>query len=256
MAYVLDPERFKQQHGYEVENVWYPRVTSIVQIKAKPALYRWYGNMASFAEGNVAKGKSASEGTQIHNLIEQILLGEEPRVPVEFIPAAQAFLRFKRDKELYTKPEWVEQRIRSHQHRYAGTMDVLARIGGKLGILDIKTSSAIYRDYNLQTSAYLHAVNESGFMNMKLEEPAETRWILRVDQERVCQRCGAKSRTKGGNERVKGGDSFCQHEWGPIVGVAEFQEFPEFEGDFQAFLSAKRLWEWENEEPLKAIGYL
>ena len=48
----------------------------------------------------------------------------------------------------------------------------------------------------------------------------------------------------------------CTHEWGPTEGTVELQEFPEWQGDYQAFLGAKKLWEWENEAWLKRVGYL
>jgi len=36
----------------------------------------------------------------------------------------------------------------------------------------------------------------------------------------------------------------------------ELKEFPYWQTDFEAFLGAKRLWEWENEEWLRRIEYL
>ena len=69
-------------------------------------------------------------------------------------------------------PELVERRIVNRDHRYAGTVDAIARIGGKLGVLDIKTSQSIYRDYNLQTSAYMDALKNEF-------EDLSTRWILK-----------------------------------------------------------------------------
>jgi hypothetical protein len=41
-----------------------------------------------------------------------------------------------------------------------------------------------------------------------------------------------------------------------VEGVVEVQEFPNWTSDFEAFLGAKRLWEWEHEWWLKKIGYL
>ena len=48
----------------------------------------------------------------------------------------------------------------------------------------------------------------------------------------------------------------CLHNWSEPQGQIELQEFPEWQHDFQAFLGAKKLWEWENETILKEIGYL
>jgi hypothetical protein len=129
----------------------------------------------------------------------------------------------------------------------------MALIDGRFGVLDIKTSQGIYRDYNLQTSAYMEALKDQ-FRTL------QTRWILRIDQQEECLRCGAMRRTKGGREKVRRGQTpICplgSHEWGELKGIIELKEFPFWQEDFEGFLGAKRLWEWENEFWLKRIGYL
>ena len=41
-------EEFKNKAGYIINDAWYPRVTKIVEIKSKPALYRYYGAATSY----------------------------------------------------------------------------------------------------------------------------------------------------------------------------------------------------------------
>ncbi|MCL4405974.1 MAG: hypothetical protein M1586_00475 [Patescibacteria group bacterium] len=251
--YYSNIDQFKAANGYGLENVWYPRVTSIVSIKAKPALYRYYAELASFDEGEAIKKQSADEGTLVHNAIEDILLGKSPSTNPAVKPAVDAFLKFNEDCRIIANPEWVEHKVVNRDDRYAGTVDALATINGKFGVLDIKTSQAIYRDYNLQTSAYLVPLQ-------KEMRDLSTRWILRIDQNQKCRKCGATRRVKGGREKIKGfngrNPGLCDHEWSEIQGEIELQEFPYFINDYQAFLGAKRLWEWENEYWLKQIGYL
>jgi hypothetical protein len=248
------PEEFKSQCGYEIDGFWYPRVTKIVEIKAKPALYRFYGRMGSFAVGEEVKKKSASEGTLIHETVEKILLGEKPEIDPSIAPSIKAFGEFILSKNIYVDPNYVEKRLVNYEERYAGTLDAIAMIDGKIGILDIKTSQEIYRDYNLQTSAYMAAMKEQ-------IKDLETRWILRIDQSRSCIYCGAILRSKGGRDQIKTvwGNPFmqaCRHEWGPVEGRIELKEFPYWQEDYHAFLGAKKLWEWENSDMLKNIGYL
>lgn len=252
---VVSPREFKESGGYEIDGKgWYPRVTKIVEIKAKPALYRFYGRMASFADGERMKKRSAEEGTMIHEAVEELLLGREPVVSPSISPSVDAFVSFIEKNHIKVSPEFVERRLWNDEHRYAGTLDAVAEIDGKVGVLDIKTSLEIYRDYCLQTSAYFYAMKP-------IVPELETRWILRIDQAQPCVHCGALLRTKGGNRKVRttNGNAFmraCRHEWGPTKGLVELKEFPSPEKDFEAFLGAKRLWEWENEEMLKEIGYL
>lgn len=251
--YYKDVAQFKELAGYEIDGFWYPRVTKIVEIKAKPALYRFYAGMENFSAGEKVKQQSATEGTLIHDTVESILTGKKPTIPHSIEPSIKAFMEFLEKQNIQVDRDYVEHRLVNYEERYAGTLDAIALIDGKLGIMDIKTSQAIYRDYNLQTSAYFAAMREK-------VKGLETRWILRIDQVRHCIHCGAFLRTKGGRAKVKTdwGNSFmraCHHEWGELEGVIELQEFPYWEDDYRAFLGAKRLWEWENDEWLKKVGY-
>ncbi len=249
-----DAEDFKEQCGYTIDEVWYPRVTRIVTIKAKPALYRYYGAATSFKAAQDATEQSAKEGTLVHETIESALLGGQPEISETVAPAVNAALTFFKTNHVEVTPDCVERRIVNRDERYAGTVDAIARINGKLGVLDIKTSQAIYRDYCLQTSAYMDALKNE-FENL------ETRWILRIDQIQKCLRCGARRRVKGGREKISvvwgnGAQRNCVHAWSELMGEIELKEFPAWQHDFKAFLAAKKLWEWENEEWLKKVGYL
>ena len=249
-----DIEDFKEQCGYTIDDLWYPRVTKIVTIKAKPALYRYYAAAPSFQAAQDATDQSAREGTLVHETIEAALLGRHPEIPGSIAPAVNAALLFFETNHVEVTPDRIERRIVNHDQRYAGTVDAIARIGGKLGVLDIKTSQSIYRDYCLQTSAYMDALKNE-FVDL------ETRWILRIDQIQKCLRCGARRRVKGGREKIAIVWSSplqrnCEHSWGEPMGEIELKEFHAWQHDFEAFLAAKKLWEWENEEWLKKIGYL
>lgn len=250
---------FKEQGGYEINGIWYPRVTKIVEIKSKPALYKFYGGLKSFEEGEAIKILSAEQGTLIHETIENILMGENSPINPSVQPAVTAFNEFQSTHSIKAENKFIEKRVINLKEKYAGTVDGLVSIDGKFGVLDIKTSGSIYRDYNLQTSAYMAALEE--------EFPSlETRWILRIDQHKKCLRCGAVLRSKGGKDSVKipwtgnkadYAKSFsCHHQWSEVVGDIELKECLNWQSDYQAFLGAKKLWEWENEDVLKKIGYL
>ena len=248
-------EIFKENNGYVIDDIWYPRVTSIVNIKAKPALYRFYADLDSFAQGEEIKKKSADEGTRVHEAAEAILTGKDPVIEPDIAPAVEAFRKFIDEKNVQVDPEYVERRVVNHNDRYAGTVDSVALIDGKLGVLDLKTSSGIYRDYTLQLAAYFPPLQEQ-------LRSLSTRWVLRLDQDRICHKCGSTMREKGGRIKVKApypsvgvSHKFCTHEWSEVRGITELKEFPYWQDDYQAFLGAKALWEWENITKLKKIGY-
>jgi hypothetical protein len=261
-----DGDHFKEENGYHIDGEWYPRVTRIIQIKSKPALEYFFKEVGNYSSVQDIKNKSAEEGSTTHDIVEKIILGEMPDVPREFSAIALAFEKFNLGGRIKSNPDLVERKIWSKKDKYAGTADALAFIDGKFGVLDIKTSTGFYPDYNLQTAAYVSALRDEEFKKtISLPRDVETRWILRIDQHRLCKRCKASLRLKGGRHKVRmgnGGSKYnplCAsegHDWGFSEGIVELKEFPDVEKDLKAFQAAKVLWEWENDFWLRQIGYL
>ncbi|WKZ27181.1 MAG: hypothetical protein QY311_00265 [Candidatus Paceibacterota bacterium] len=237
---------FRAKAGYEHGGVWYPRVTSILSIKAKPALYAFYGRMPSFAAGKAMTERSAQEGTAVHEAVENILRGKAEEHSPAVLPSVRAFRAFLMAHDV--KPLSIEEPVISNEHHYIGTLDVLAEIDGRVGVLDIKTSKGIYREYGMQTAAYIGALKERGTL------PDLTSWVIRLDQFKECELCNARMRSKGGMPTVRGGVYTCRHEWSPERGEYEFSELPDTQHNFEAFLAAKKLWEWEHAIFLKELG--
>ncbi|KKT39899.1 hypothetical protein A2W54_01585 [Candidatus Giovannonibacteria bacterium RIFCSPHIGHO2_02_43_13] len=267
-------EEFKKAAGHEVDGVWYPRVTKILEVKAKPALHGYYFEMGkeveSMSDVEAVTNKSAEEGTLVHETVQKLAAGEKVEIPKEIEPAATAFNEFYKKNNIIFHSQYVERPIWSQLHKFSGTVDALATIGGKFGVLDIKTSTGFYSDYNLQTAAYVLALQEQGVRNaLALQQEIQTRWILRIDQQKTCLRCGAGLREKGGRNKVRTsyqskndnigvhcGTSLEDHYWGAAKGIVELREFPYYFKDIKAFLAAKTLWEWDNDYWLRQIGYL
>src|SRR3989338_1104747 len=130
-----NPDKFKELNGYEIDGVWYPRVTSILNIKAKPALYRYYAELDSFAVAEEIMERSADEGTRVHEAIEAILVGKTPEYGDDIKPSIEAFKTFLETSDMEVDQEWVERRVVNLNDRYAGTIDAMALIGGKFGVM-------------------------------------------------------------------------------------------------------------------------
>lgn len=247
-------DHFKERCGYDINGVWYPRVTKIVDVKSKPALYYFYGKFG-YNRAQEISNKSAEEGTIVHQAIESLLTNKKVgNIPAYMAPSVYAFIDFFKKTNIKVDKDHVEKRVFDTENLYAGTLDLIAEIDGKQGVLDIKTSGAIYRDYDLQTSAYFNALTKD-FPNL------QTRWILRIDQNQTCKKCKATLRIKGGRNKTKKNSkdlcSFGNHEWEEAKGIIELKEIKTpWQEDFQAFLGAKKLWEWEYKNWLEKIGYL
>jgi hypothetical protein len=180
----------------------YPSVTTILSVIGKPALIAWSAKvereavasaslslykdthgtplMSDLAYLNTLQTRLGKEkahtkelakagdiGSQAHKLIEWNLraslmqeAGPSPHVTDKATWAFMAWEDWKKSVNL--TPIWIEQTVWSDTHGYAGTMDLLAEVNGKLTVLDWKTGKAIYPEAFIQNAAYRHALREMG----------------------------------------------------------------------------------------------
>lgn len=180
---ILNFNSFK--HRYTVDGETIPSVTKVLNIIAKPALVSWSARMATehvmgCIEPGVAydevqlstifegakkahwqKKKDAGDiGMLMHNWIENYINGENPGMPVNEMlkEGVDNFLAWVKINDV--KFLKAEEPIYSRKFKYAGIMDFICTIDGKLYVGDIKTSKGIYPEYLLQTSAYRYAREE------------------------------------------------------------------------------------------------
>ena len=99
-------------------------------------------------------------------------LPEEPRAK-KCVEAALDWMGEHKVKWLRT-----EQKVFSREYLYAGTLDGLAEVDGKLSLVDWKTSNAVRGEYFMQTAAYIRAMEEEHNMNIG------SCWILRLGKEK------------------------------------------------------------------------
>lgn len=255
-------KKFLKENGYYIEGVWYPRVTAICKIKNKPGLYKFYANQENYAAAQTKLSKAGDEGKYVHEILESIICGREVVIPTEYIGIKKSFEDFLKNHYFYSKKEWLEKRVVNREHKYVGTFDIVGELDGKFAIIDIKTSKAVYNDYALQTAAYMFALKSETWLIDKngnrivIPKDIEKRYILRISQKRICNKCGAEIILRKMGDEIRGGKENCDHEFGEIIGEWELKEFKDHEEDFEAFLGCKKIWEWENKNFLKEIGYL
>jgi hypothetical protein len=176
-------DSFKHKYTYNGEGV--PTVTGILGIINKPALVNWAAGCAadSIAE-SLSPGVSYDElqlqaiieagrkahwqkkidagniGTFLHQWIEHYIKGESPGMPVNenLKESVNKFLGWTEKHKV--KFILSEQMVYSVKYKYAGTLDFVCTIDGKLYLGDTKTSSGIYPEMLVQTSAYRFARHE------------------------------------------------------------------------------------------------
>lgn len=171
----LSRRNYGRGHGYKLDGVKVPGVTTIQGLLDKPGLIDWAAREAAgYAIENWAElsgvplleradrirkarfEKNAAakiSGTKVHHYGHQIALGHDVQVPDEYVPAATAYARLLDRLDLTV--ELAEAPCASTTYGYAGTLDLIGsspRLGRAL--IDLKTGNGIYQDTALQVNAY------------------------------------------------------------------------------------------------------
>ena len=177
-------------HIYTVNDEIVYGVTSVVGILDKPALMYWAVNKAvDYIDKNLKVGTTIDEinkatllkeakyahrkhkeaagdiGTIIHGWLEKYIKATinkqappEPPVNKDIRAGIDTVLDWvTREKVTFVSSERV---VYSRKHKYAGTLDAEVLIDGKLAVIDFKSSSGIYPEHFMQTSAYVKALEE------------------------------------------------------------------------------------------------
>ena len=186
--------------------------------------YKWLADKG-WDEAEAIKSAAGDKGSKVHLAISAILAGEEVRVDSKFInpssgqseeltPEEVECIKSFIDWRDAVKPESIawDVVVYSDKEGYAGSIDYICRIEGQLYIIDFKTSQSIWREMEMQISAYRHTV-ENGenpiFQNNKQLDVAGIKTaILQI-----------------GYRRNK-----------------DFYKFTEVEDAYPLFLNAKAIW--------------
>lgn len=170
----------KPTHYYEDANgKRIPGVTTILnEGLPKPALINWAANATAEAAVNrwdeltdmgpadrlkilkaaryEDRDQAAKRGTEVHDLAEKLMLGQEVTVPDELRGHVEAYVRFLDDWQ--PEPVLTEVTVVNYTHGYAGTLDMIFNRGDGNILADIKTTrSGIYGETALQLAAYRYA---------------------------------------------------------------------------------------------------
>jgi hypothetical protein len=95
---------------------------------------------------------AAHRGTEVHELAEKLIVGDEVEVPDELAGHVESYVRFLDDWD--PKPILVEFTGANRKWWYAGTGDLVADIGPDRWLLDVKTAKGVYGENAMQTDAY------------------------------------------------------------------------------------------------------
>lgn len=221
---------------YTIDGRKFPSVTSILNVLNKPQLVNWAARVTrdyikqelfAFKRADSYRdldldnllAKSAKEHDRVRNAAADhgiavhssiaSYIGKKSSV-AHNDPAIIAFRQWQDTVQF--EPLASERFVFSREHGYAGTPDLIGTLNGRLALLDIKTGRGVYPEYKLQLAAYAVAWGE---MSGHFPE--------------VCMNLHVKS-----DFNITEANSFTAAELFPL---------------FQTFLAAKRLFEWQSEQP-------
>lgn len=212
---------------YLIDSIEMPSVTTILSIIAKPALINWAAKQgakavlkdpilydtpyaAAAAIYTIDGEKATDRGRDAHKVAEEYARAIIKGTAADFksknayFPSIKAFF-----DQMNPEPVAIEVVLFNSTHNYAGTADLLAKINGKLALIDFKTSKYVYEDMQLQLAAYANC--DAGIL-----EDGTRFAVERPDIEAIVL--------------LRDNGTFL---WSPL------------KGDFEAFLAAKTLWLWK-----------
>ena len=144
---------------YRRNGKYYPSVTYVLSYYPKGKHFQDWLKKVGYSADWIVK-KAGDEGTQVHEMIEDYLNGEELNflqngVPMYNPDIWQMFLKFVDFWEEY-KPTLIETEVHlfSDELKVAGTCDMVCELNNELWIIDFKTSNHLQTTYDLQTAVY------------------------------------------------------------------------------------------------------
>jgi hypothetical protein len=195
-----------ERRYYTVNGVEVPSVTQILDCLHKPALV-WWG-MTTGVEGVVAliqnraiefesatpeeivaaltankltvnhiRDKAGTRGAGVHQALEDYMRSQKLPTLADYPEAERGYVRALASFLFEHRPEplAIEHTVGSVTHGYAGRYDLRCRIGGRVGLLDAKTSKRVYPESHFpQLEAYEAAAVECG------ADPTDFRAVLRL----------------------------------------------------------------------------
>ena len=135
---------FDECHKYTLDGEELPSVSQLTRFISREI----YGDVGQF---NL--DRAAERGTSVHKATELLDKYGTAEIDEDIAPYLQAYIAFRKEH----KCEWQKIEYATHHpdNLYAGTLDRVGTIDGKLVVLDIKTSSTIQKPlYTAQLNLY------------------------------------------------------------------------------------------------------
>lgn len=159
-----------------------PSVTWITHHYPKGIGFKKWLAEKEWDESQALKSAAGDRGTKVHAAISAILEGQEIRINSKFVNPSTEQLEELTLEEVDCIKSFVDWRnaakpvdiawdltVFSDKYGYAGTIDYVCSVGDVDYVVDFRTSSDVWPEYELQISAYKQALEEAGIIPAGVE---------------------------------------------------------------------------------------
>lgn len=157
-----------------------PSVTWIASYYPKGvAFFRWLADQG-WDESQAIKAAAGARGSRVHKATEILESGGEIDItqPIEAVDGSVkeldalelSAIRSFMDWHSATSPKLIASELTVFGDGYAGTIDRIYMIDGRVWIVDLKTSASIWEEYVLQISAYSNAKVDTSALGITEEQ--------------------------------------------------------------------------------------
>ena len=139
---------------------------------ARQPFYKWLASKG-WDEAQAIRNAAGDKGSKVHNAIDLLISGNDIEMSTPFKnPSNEQYEELNVDEweTLMSFVSWwkeakpvkiaSEQAIFNDKYNYAGTMDLLCRIGEEVWLIDFKTSQHVWAEHELQISSYKHCLGQ------------------------------------------------------------------------------------------------
>ena len=155
------------------KNLFVPSVTWITSYYPKGiGFYKWLAN-TGWDESEAIKVAAGDKGSKVHAAVVDLIDGKKIRMDSQYPNSETGILeelKLEEYEAIMSFRDWfneAEPKVIDREFVvwgndiYAGTVDLLCEINEEIWLIDNKTSKSIWPDFELQVSAYKHALNPS-----------------------------------------------------------------------------------------------
>lgn len=201
---MTEPNRVSKggERYYSVGGEEYPSVTTILNAyqPKKKKIDNWRARLkAEGKDPNAVRDRAALRGTIAHHrILNQYAVRELPppkvdinEIDEDLMTDVETCVALWNDLDFEVGPSpHVEESVWSHEHGYAGTLDLLT--GGD--VVDLKTSKAAFNSHKMQAAAYFHAAEElprlpdptgAAIIVLHPDEDNLTGKVVRMDRDEI-----------------------------------------------------------------------